>query len=249
MAEISRDRLLFDNVDHVEIKVTWCQDGDSEGGALPKNAAGDTVKIPLSLSEYGKVDMEIRPLINQLRCEMNAGDVSDNVFEMIIPQDGDYTSRIYTDKNVDSEREAEIRESIGNEEYERLRNDQIGKSNRSEDIPHRDNKSATVNPDEMTAEDLLGFLFQEVSKDAPRPWFQIKVSAHVFYEDKRRAVSTVYSCYKKNSTPVQFSTSNVFGPMNAVLHLQQFMASRGDEWSKVDILFNSSGSVQIQILE
>jgi hypothetical protein len=92
----------------------------------------------------------------------------------------------------------------------------------------------------VTVPELLGFLQQELAKDAPSGWKTLRVEGEVWKEGGINNIKTVYYYTLPDDAQLrQFSASNGYGPMNAVQRLQETMACEGNVWRKVQIEFTA----------
>jgi hypothetical protein len=149
-----------------------------------------------------------------------------NMFDLTVEAaDGHQYAWTY-DPEAQAREDARLRASLGDAQYQRL-------------LQPTKSTAAPSPSDEgppLSVPELLGFIREELIKDAPADWKTLHVEGEVWDEGGLSNIKTVYYYTLPNDTKRrQFTASNVFGPMNAVKALQRQMASEGKSWRTVTI--------------
>jgi hypothetical protein len=172
-----------------------------------------------------------------------------NHFMFSLSQDGTYDMKFSYMPDIDQIYENKFRESIGDELYEKLESERNinGTSDNGDNIALEKQTSTDEKQEIMTVNELLSFILHEVIVDLPDDWEAVNIDAKVFQENGKQAIS-MKNEFKKNNTSKwhEFSTSNVFGPMNAILEIHKIMTLQGDDWSTLKISFFSDGKIKLE---
>mgnify|MGYP003647784476 CR=1 FL=1 len=95
-----------------------------------------------------------------------------------------------------------------------------------------------------TIEGLLAFMYDEVTKDAPDNWRQVLAIFEMTTLEGKNNVKAKYVASIPDSIEVaSFQTSNLWGPINAALEIQELERSRGNELSVLTVRMNPDGKV------
>lgn len=162
-----------------------------------------------------------------------------NVFTLAVTPDGDVETCWTHDRDAQAREDARLRAELGDAEYERLQQPQQPPKPRV--TPPTPDEARIPKP--MSVPELLGFIQQEIAKDAPGGWSTLRVEGEVWQDGGINNIKTVYYYTLPNDAQRrQFSASNMIGPMNAVQQLQRVMAGEGNVWRKVQIEFTAGTS-------
>ncbi len=165
-----------------------------------------------------------------------------------VNRNGSYDITYDYKPELDVANKQEIIDSIGQDLYDKYQQEDQERREAAEHSLEESGAEPENTPESpvYTMPELLGFIVEELSQDIPPDWQQLKIVAEVFEEQGKQAVSTVYAHHTGNEEWHSFSATNAFGPMNAVLKLQQLMQQDGQAWSRATLIFSSDGSVSIQ---
>jgi hypothetical protein len=165
---------------------------------------------------------------------------------ILVDKDGSHDVRFSYQPELDKQKDAEVRASIGDELYEKY------KRERKERAPAAANRDPWVeagnagDTEPSTLQGLMSFLYREVVRDVPDDWERVEIDTKLGHVDGRNEIHTSYRYFLGDDTPHRFKTSNVFGPMNAVFEIQKLMAAENNGWSKAVFKLYRDGNIQVE---
>ena len=94
-----------------------------------------------------------------------------------------------------------------------------------------------------TTDGLVGFIYENVTIDAPKEWTEVTATFTITYEDGLTNSKSSYSATINDSgEPLKFEPANVFGPHNAARELLKLEAQNGHQYETVIIKMKPSGT-------
>ncbi|HHX8542188.1 TPA: hypothetical protein ACVO3M_004403 [Vibrio diabolicus] len=94
-----------------------------------------------------------------------------------------------------------------------------------------------------TSQDLLVFIYDNVTVDAPEGWQHIIAKYSVTTEDGRTQKQSLYQAVVADNKLIEFQTNNVFGPANAAHELMKLNGKDGNTPEVVTVFIRSDGAV------
>lgn len=160
-----------------------------------------------------------------------------NVFDLAVHADGSHEASWTYDPEAQARLDADTRAKLGDEEFERLQRPARASAPPPPPPPEPDSDEPLSIPE------LLGFIREELDRDAPAGWKNLYVEGEVWDEGGISNVRTVYHyTLPDDAQRRQLTASNVVGPMNAVKALQRQMSQEGNTWRKVKLEYEAGTS-------
>lgn len=94
-----------------------------------------------------------------------------------------------------------------------------------------------------TSQDLLVFIYENVTVDAPEGWQHIIAKFSVTTNDGRTQKQSLYEAKLADNEWIKFQTNNVFGPPNAAHELMKLNGKDGNTPEVVTLFIRSDGTV------
>jgi len=169
-----------------------------------------------------------------------------NHFIFFLDPDHSYYAKFTYIPELDKNYEEEFRKSIGDELYELYERERKNKKiSNLESASRSDSDSVSVKEEyNMTKNELLSFIFDEIKVDLPEGWKEVKIKSDIGIEGEKKLINVNYEYIDSKSDRVQFETSNVFGPMNAIIEIHKLM-SGDDEWTNAEINLFPDGRINL----
>ncbi len=141
-----------------------------------------------------------------------------NNLELTIWLNGDSEIRIFLDEHQESQYQAELREFLGDEEYDRL--DEAQPADNEDASKTLDTGSDSVT-EEYTAQDLYTHLYHTVTADLPENWKSVTIRFSVSTDGNYKNLEANYLFEDASSASHTFEPTETFGPLNAMDKLRE----------------------------
>ncbi len=239
----------LDGLQHVEILHKWFSDGDEEGPSilyLNKNREDLGNRMTSAQhDEFSTIFHKFSPIIRGSSDLENSKQA--NIFHQIIQLNGGYTVVLSYDPGLDEWCESEMRGSISDELYEQYEREQRNKATECSVEDDQKPDGAEGEGDQMTFQELMSFLYEEVTCDVPDGWVRVDIASVVGIVDGHNETHVVYSyMLESEAQSHRFTTKNIFGPMNAIIEIERLMAAEGNGWEKGLFTFHPDGRLSLE---
>ena len=232
---------IFDYDHRVEgIKINYTKSsGVHEGGAIPVDNAGKYLDLGLSFTDEISFFRNINDALSVFFSDKNIFN-QDNTFQLIINKDLTYSFKHFFDSSLDSVREAETREAIGDELYEKLEEER-------RNFKESEEKTINMHDEEMSTGQLLGYIKDELSDDLPKNWKSLILETKITKEGDQKLIDTTFYYQSLDENKVKFEPNNPIPSMNALMQIRDKMSEEGNIWNASTITITETGDVDIQL--
>lgn len=226
----------------IEIEYKWFGNGDQLGPGLRYlDKAGNDLGNRIEVGKYRALSELFYSNQHGLRIQHMAEEPHSiaNLFRMNVATDGTASYELIHDSTLDEKREREVRESLGDELYAKLKAEDQERATRV--APAEEPPPPAQPRKELSIPQLLGAIYEETAGSAPPNWQTVEVEGKVWTEDGKQAVK-VQCHYSLSDNPERHALmpSQHLPVMNALLQLNRAMATQGDTWTTIMLKFTAN---------